>query len=87
MSRDVTLDATGPRYLDETDLDPEKGDIAVCQCGLSDEFPFCDGSHRETGGEGEEVYRYVDGDRRRVASVTFADGETVEYDEGGESTG
>lgn len=80
MSRDVTLDATGPRYLDEEDIDPEKGDIAVCQCGLSAEFPFCDGSHRTTENEGDGVYRYVDGERRRVASVTFADGETIEYD-------
>jgi len=82
VSRHVTLDATGPRVLDEEDIDPEKGNIAVCQCGLSDEFPFCDGSHRETEDEGDGVYRYVNGERRRVASVTFADGETIEYEEG-----
>lgn len=80
MSRNVTLDATVPRYLDEADLDPEKGDIAVCQCGLSDEFPFCDGSHRQTADEGDGVYRYVDGERRRVATVTFADGERIEFE-------
>lgn len=80
MSRDVTLDAHGPRYLDEDDIDAEKGDIAVCQCGLSDEFPLCDGSHRTTEDEGDGVYRYVDGERRRVARVTFVNGETIEYD-------
>ena len=81
MTRDVALDAEGPRYLDAGDIDDEKGDIAVCQCGLSDEFTFCDGSHRQTGGEEAGLYRYVDGERRRVASVTFADGETVDAEE------
>ncbi|MFQ3476519.1 CDGSH iron-sulfur domain-containing protein [Halonotius sp. F2-221B] len=89
MSRLVELDGTEPRILDASDLDPEKGDIAVCQCGLSAEFPFCDGSHRETKDEAENVcYRYLDteddadGDRqrRRVDHVRFDDGgdDTIE---------
>jgi len=80
MGRLIEHEATGPRKLDESDIDPEKGDIAVCQCGLSEEFPFCDGSHRQTGGEAEgATYRYVDDDdgtseRRPVDRVVFADG-------------
>ncbi len=82
VTREVTHDAESPRILDAEDIDDEKGDIAVCRCGLSEDAPFCDGSHRRTNDEGAGVYRYVDGERRRVESVTFADGETVEYDAG-----
>jgi CDGSH-type Zn-finger protein len=78
MGRLVEHDATGPRKLDESDIDPEKGDIAVCQCGLSAEFPFCDGTHNRVGGEKEELcYRYVreDGElcRREVERVVYTD--------------
>lgn len=58
MAREVTHTETGPRRLDATDVDPEKGDIAVCQCGLSDDRPFCDGSHRYIEDEGDTVYKY-----------------------------
>ena len=66
------------RHRDEDDVDPEKGDVAVCQCGLSDEFPFCDGSHRATEDEApDERYKYVDGERRVVAAIELADGERL----------
>ncbi len=70
MTRLVELDGTGPRKLDPSDLDPEKGDVAVCQCGLSGSFPFCDGSHRQVTGEEDGVrYVYQDGERHRVERI------------------
>ena len=77
MARLVEHDANRPRKLDESDIDPEKGDIAICQCGLSGQFPFCDGTHRETESEDDACYRYVDDDdglvRREVDDVVYAD--------------
>ena len=52
MSREVTHDAQGPTVVDPDEHD---GDIYVCACGLSDEKPFCDGSHRATADEADDV--------------------------------
>ena len=80
MARLVRHDAQGPRKLDESDVHEEKGDIAVCQCGLSEEYPFCDGSHRGTLDESDgELYQYEgdddEGDRHVVEDVVYADEE------------
>ncbi|WP_129116959.1 CDGSH iron-sulfur domain-containing protein [Halegenticoccus tardaugens] len=78
MARDVTHTARRPLIVGPEHVDEEKGDIAICRCGLSDDAPFCDGSHRATGSEEEGVrYRYDDGTRREVARIEYADG-TVE---------
>jgi CDGSH-type Zn-finger protein len=45
MPRLVRRSATGPIKIDPKTLDPEKL-ISICACGLSQTFPFCDGSHK-----------------------------------------
>lgn len=77
MARLVRHDASGPRRVDESDIDPDKGDIAICQCGLSADYPFCDGSHRGTLDEISGVlYRYENDDdenpRRVVDEIIYS---------------
>ncbi|PSP75310.1 (Fe-S) protein [Halobacteriales archaeon QS_1_68_20] len=75
MAREVTHTARGPLKIDESDLDDEKGDVAICLCGLSREYPFCDGSHRVTEDEEAGVrYKYEDdpdGERRVIEDVVL----------------
>ncbi|SIR81770.1 Iron-binding zinc finger CDGSH type [Haladaptatus litoreus] len=85
MVREVRHTATSPRIIDADDIDEKKGDIAICLCGLSPEYPFCDGSHRATRDEeSDTVYRYENGDRREIEELVFAD-ESRKAEKTGES--
>jgi CDGSH-type Zn-finger protein len=89
--REVTHEADGPRFLTEDDLHDEKGDIAICQCGLSSDRPFCDGSHRGTEDEAPDThYKYTDdrpGERRVVERFVFAEENEGDSDGGGRRRG
>ena len=79
MAREVTHTAAEPYKIDAADVDPEKGNVAICQCGLSAERPFCDGSHRNARDE-EAGVRYTSEDdddenpRHEIERIVFADG-------------
>lgn len=77
MPREITHEAHGPKILTEADIDEEKGDIAVCLCGLSADYPFCDGSHNSTLDEDPDtLYKYEndddEGSRHEIAEIVFA---------------
>lgn len=78
MAREVTHDAQGPTPIDEDDLEDQGGTAYICQCGLSDNRPYCDGSHNATGDEEEgKVYKYEndddEGERREIEEISYAD--------------
>jgi CDGSH-type Zn-finger protein len=69
MAREVIHTADEPYKIDEEEFEEQDKDIAICQCGLSSNFPHCDGSHRAVADEDEGVvYRYDEDGEREVIS-------------------
>lgn len=57
MARRVDLKDQSPLIIKAEDL--VNGSCAVCRCGLSGQWPMCDGTHKATIGEDPgKLYRY-----------------------------
>lgn len=61
MTRIIRHDATAPALIEVGGQT-----IAVCQCGLSRNKPFCDGSHAKTKGEEHGKLYVYDVQQNRV---------------------
>jgi CDGSH-type Zn-finger protein len=66
MARLIRHDAVGPAVIDVNGVI-----IEVCQCGLSKNKPFCDGSHDKVRGEeAGKLYIYSDtGERVQLTDM------------------
>jgi CDGSH-type Zn-finger protein len=78
VSREITHDANGPQLIDEDELEEQGGAVHLCMCGLSNNYPYCDGSHTATIDEEEGTrYKYEDDDdenpRRVIAEMVLED--------------
>ncbi len=63
MPRLVRHDRQKPYQIRPEDV---KETIYLCACGLSQNKPYCDGSHKRTKDEGDELYVYDAEGRTRV---------------------
>lgn len=64
MPRLVRHDAMGP-----VKIEPQDKAIFVCACGLSQNFPFCDGAHKGCKAELPDRLYVYDEERRQVREV------------------
>jgi CDGSH-type Zn-finger protein len=64
MPRLVRHDATGP-----FEVPPQKDTIWICQCGLSQDLPFCDSSHERCATEKTGEVHVYDKARQKIVET------------------
>lgn len=65
MARLVTKTAKGPKQV---------GPHWICMCGLSENQPFCDGSHKSINETDDETYIYTETGPQVVTEITVKSG-------------
>lgn len=61
MARLVRHEATNP-----IKIDPQEKPVFICACGLSQNLPYCDGSHSKCRDEAAETLYTYDAKRQSV---------------------
>jgi len=64
MPRLVRFEADGP-----VRIDPQDKPVFVCGCGLTKNFPMCDGSHKACKSEENGTLYVYDAERERVVET------------------
>ena len=73
MARQVIHERERPFVVDEDELEDQGGAVAVCQCGLSSNKPYCDGSHHAVDEDDGVVYKYEGDDDEGERTVVSDD--------------
>ncbi len=66
MARIIIHTAKAPHVFNT----PKGDTVAVCMCGLSQKYPFCDGSHKKTTDEADNVLYVYDQQGNRLDPAT-----------------
>ncbi len=64
MPRLIRHDATGP-----IEVKPQEKSVWICACGLTQNLPYCDGSHKPTRQEEPGKCYLYDAARKNVVEV------------------
>ena len=77
MARLVRHTQTGP-YKIEPQQFPKDKPLFICGCGLSQNLPFCDGSHKPCRAEEPGTVYVYDADRKSVVARHREAGESID---------
>lgn len=69
MPRMICLEATGPQ-----EVKPSDQSAWICMCGLSQDYPFCDGAHKKARQEDPNKMYVYDRTRENVVEEKALDG-------------